>query len=81
MIKPRQLNEGEVFRGLGTIERKLKIDTRRVESYWRHLAWAENSELAGRALNAITRKIFRSHARQPNHRSHQTTTYSDLGAG
>ena len=32
IIKPRQLSEGEVFRGLGAIERKLKTDTRRVEA-------------------------------------------------
>ena len=67
------------------LRRKSEIDTRRVESYWRHLAWAENSELAGTEAERSAQsrgKYFVPTPVSANDQSHQTTTtYSDLGAG
>jgi len=69
MIKPRQLSEGEVFRGLGAIERKLKTsDTRRVE------ASSRGRERGGgqSARRSHGENIFHAPS-QPNSNDHQTT--------
>ena len=68
MIKPRQLSEGEVFRGLGAIERKLKTGTRRVE------ASSRGRERGGgqSARRSQGENIFHAPS-QPNSNDPQTT--------
>ena len=75
MIKPRQLSEGEVFRGLGAIERKRKTDTRRVE------ASSRGREQGGgqSAQHSHGENIFHAPSQPSSKPQSVSFRYSDIG--